>query len=415
MGAYFDIGNYEMLLLAAGVIALLAALVPVLLRKRYASAPIIYLIVGALGCWISGASFSPLKNLALIEHITEFVVLVALVNAGLRIKEPFKWKTWRYSARLLAIAMPFTIAAAALLGWWILGLAPATALLYGAIISPTDPVLASELQTTEPGEEDTSKSRLGLTSEAGINDGLAFPFTYLAIRLANEGDDIGAWLGEWLLHDLFIKVLIGAAIGLATGWGLYKLVFNISSDKDLNKISRGILSLALILLPYTITEYVGGYGFIAVFFAACIFSDFEKHEEHMNSLHEFNRELEGFVMAVIFIATGVFLALHEQILYNWQVISVALALVLIVRPVAGYISLLGAKLNGFQKFVLSFYGIRGIGSVYYLAFALSAAGFEGPERLFAVTVATIFFSVLIHGVSARVVQKRMKKYDYTRN
>lgn len=416
MGDFFKIDTHIAVLLAGGVIALLAAVVPVLLRKKYLSAPIIYLLIGGLAYLAAlPLDIKPLEHLGVIEYITEFVVLVALCNTGLRIKEPFKWKTWKHAARLLAIAMPVTIAAAAFLGWWAIGLAPATALLFGALISPTDPVLASELQTSEPGEEDRSQIKLGLTAEAGINDGLAFPFTYLAIHAAKKGLDYQEWIGSWLLYDFFIKIAVGVAVGLFTGWALFKLVKLLSngSSSTLSKVSKGILSVALLLLPYALSEIVGGYGFMAVFFAACMFSRYEAHQQQVTSLHDFNEELERFVVAVIFIVTGFFIALRHAVLSDVHILLTALALILIVRPAAGYLSYIGSGLRPFQKFVLSFYGIRGIGSIFYLAYALHAADFENPEKLIDITAAVIFFSVLIHGATARMVQKRIKKYDLT--
>jgi len=330
----------------------------------------------------------------------------------LRIKDPFKWRTWRYSIRLLVIAMPFTIIAASFLGWWIMSMAPATAILFGALISPTDPVLASELQTSEPGKKDTSRSLLGLTSEAGINDGLAFPFTYFAIIAFQKGLDFKEWAGEWFLHYFVIKIAMGVIMGLILGWLLYHLIFSISSDRTVDRISRGILSVALLLLPYALTEAVGGYGFIAVFLSACMFSNCEKSQGNMNSLHDFNEELESFVVAIIFISTGIFIAFNYKIFFKPDIIIVSLSMVLIIRPLAGYLSLIKSGLNNFQKFVLSFYGMRGIGSIFYLAFALKAADFEDSDKLFAITTATIFFSVIIHGISSRSVQKRIKIYDY---
>ena len=409
---YFKIDNYITLLLIAGFVALLASIIPVLLRRKHFSAPITYIAIGVVIYIIyHKQEFHPLEHLGAIKHITEFVILVALMNAGLRIREPFKWRTWKYSIRLLVIAMPVTIIAATYLGWWILGMAPATAILFGALISPTDPVLASELQTSEPGKKDTSITRLGLTSEAGINDGLAFPFTYFAILAFQKGLDFKEWAGEWFLHYFLIKIAIGTVIGLVAGWLLYHLVFSISNDRTVDKISRGILSIALLLLPYALTEAVGGYGFIAVFLSACMFSSCEKSQEHMNSLHDFNEELESFVVAIIFISTGVFIAFHYKIFFKPDIILVSLAMVLIVRPIAGYLSLVRSGLSNFKKFVLSFYGMRGIGSIFYLAYALEAADFENSHTLFAITTATIFFSVIIHGISSRSVQKRIKIYD----
>jgi len=131
----------------------------------------------------------------------------------------------------------------------------------------------------------------------------------------------------------------------------------------------------------------------------------------MNSLHDFNEELESFVVAIIFITIGIFISFHYDIFFKPDILLVSLGMVLIVRPLAGYLSLVNTGLSRFQKFVLSFYGMRGIGSIFYLVYALEAADFENSNKLFAITTATIFFSVIIHGISARTVQKRIKIYD----
>jgi NhaP-type Na+/H+ or K+/H+ antiporter len=412
MGEYFKIENYNLMLIAAGIIALLAAVIPVIFEKRHITPPIIYLIIGIVGYFIyTKNTFEPLENLELIKRVTEFVLLVALTNAGLKIKNTFKWQTWKYSIRLLVIAMPLTIVATSYLGWWILGFAPATAMLFGALISPTDPVLASELQTSQPSKDDTSTIKLGLTSEAGMNDGLAFPFTYFAILAATKGLDYQNWIGQWLLHDVIIKMAIGVTVGFASGWLLLKIVQLLASKDELTKISRGILSLALTLLPYALTETIGGYGFVAVFIGACIFSRNAVEDEHMDSLHDFNEELEGLVVALLFIATGIYIAANYQMLIDIQIMGVALLMVLVVRPVAGYISLIKTDLIPFQKLVLSFYGMRGIGSIFYLAYALTAASFTDSEKLLQVTMVTIFFSILIHGFSSRTIQKKIQSYN----
>ncbi len=409
---YFKLEDYNLVLLATGIITLLAAIVPVIMQSKIISAPVVYMLCGIAGYFLLlRFFFQPMQYMETIKHVTEFVVIVALTNAGLKIKEPFRWHTWRNSFRLLIIALPITIVAATYIGWWITGLAPATALLFGALIAPTDPVLAGELQTSKPSKKDTSKIRLGLTSEAGLNDGLAFPLTYFAIMATQYGLSFETWIGEWLLHYIFFKITIAVVLGLITGWGLFKIVFNIVKSNMFSKISRGILSLALTLLPYTLTEIVGGYGFIAVFVAACMFSRYEKFNKHMDNLHDFNEELESLVVTIIFIVTGVFIASHYYILLKPEIVSVALLMIFIVRPVAGYASFIRSDLNSFQKFVLSFYGIRGIGSVFYLTYALTSADFKDAEKLFDITIATIFFSILIHGLTAHIVQKKINTYE----
>ena len=194
-------------------------------------------------------------------------------------------------------------------GWWLLGLTPAAAVLFGALISPTDPVLAAELQTSRPSKKDLSKIRLGLTSEAGLNDGLAFPFTYFAIFMAAEGNDYCKWIGKWFYIEVLYKITAGILIGFIAGWLLYKLTFKMTSKSHHSHISRGILSLALTLLPYGITELLGGYGFIAVFIAACTFSRNEEKVKYMNTLHDFTEEIEQIFVAFIFIFFGIYLSL----------------------------------------------------------------------------------------------------------
>lgn len=372
-----NLETYNLLLLAGGVIALLAASVPVIMERKFITAPIMYLGLGLAGIFFIDKNLvDPMNHMVFIRHITEFVVIVALTNAGLKIRKPFSWTTWKHSFRLLVIAMPVTIVAAGYLGWWIVGLAPATAMLFGALISPTDPVLAAQLQTSVPSKADTSTIKLGLTSEAGMNDGLAFPFTYFAILAAQKGLDYNEWIGEWFLHYFLLKIVIALIIGAGCGWVLYKIVFSICTKNQLTRVSRGILSVSLTLLPYAVSEIVGGYGFIAVFVAACVFSQYEKDVEHMDNLHDFNEELEALIVAFLFITIGVFMAYNYEKLFEWRIIVTSLLLIFVARPLAGYLSLIKTNLIPFQKFILSFYGIRGIGSVFYLAYAFTSAKFE---------------------------------------
>jgi NhaP-type Na+/H+ or K+/H+ antiporter len=411
----FDFNTYNIHLFLIGLVVLLAATIPNLLKNKNISEPIIYIALGLL-IYLFGndyASIAPLNNIKIIEEITEFVVIVALTNAGLKIKDPFSWKTWKYSFWLLAITMPLTIVASAFISSWILGFAPAAAILFGSLISPTDPVLASDLQTSKPSKNDSSKTRLALTSEAGINDGLAFPFTYFAIFLATRGNHYSEWIVEWFFVDFIIKTVIGVAVGLSLGWILYKVIFTFTSKTQQSNISRGILSVALTLIPYAVTQMLGGYGFLAVFVAASAFSNREKDVRHMDNLHDFTEEIERIFVALLFVILGIYLGANFQDLIDWRLISVALILILIIRPIAGYIALTNKKISRFEKFVLSFYGIRGVGSIYYLMFALSKVEFDDSQKLIELTAVTIILSILIHGISAASIQKKLNQYNAT--
>ncbi|WP_187695213.1 cation:proton antiporter [Chryseobacterium sp.] len=405
----FVLEPYNYFLLAAGVITLLAALIPNVFRKTHLTPPIVYLVVGALIAFTGReyTDFDVMQHSDIIRRLSEFVVIVALTNAGLKIREPFSWKSWKYAFRLLVITMPLTIIGAAYAGWWFMGLAPAAAVLFGALISPTDPVLAADLQTSRPSKKDLSPIRLGLTSEAGLNDGLAFPFTYFAIFMAAQGLDYTQWISEWFYIEVLYKIVAGTLIGGITGWLLYILIFTMTSDNHHSHISRGILSLAVTLIPYGITELMGGYGFIAVFVAACVFSYREEKVKHMDNLHDFTEEIERIFVALLFVVIGIYVYATFENLLVWKTIVTALAVLLFIRPLAGWIALRGTDLSAFQKFVLSFYGIRGVGSIFYLMYAFGQADFPNSTELIQVTTVVIVLSVLIHGLSAAAIQKRL--------
>ncbi|MCW2830579.1 MAG: cation transporter, partial [Aeromicrobium sp.] len=183
----------DLVYLLGGAALLLAVVLPYALRTAALSAPVVLLGVGALIGLLPGvedAAFSPIAHRTFVEHLAEFTVIISLMGVGLaldrplRLTKPSSWRRWGAAWRMLALAMPLTIGAVALLGWWVMGLAPAAALLLGAVLAPTDPVLASDVQvagpTTDEADEDeideTDEVRFALTSEAGLNDGLAFPF-----------------------------------------------------------------------------------------------------------------------------------------------------------------------------------------------------------------------------------------------
>jgi NhaP-type Na+/H+ or K+/H+ antiporter len=225
-----------------GLAALLAGLLPRLLASRPLSMPIVFLGLGmALFALPLGLPDpNPLRHPHLTERLTEIGVIVALMGAGLKLDRRLGWRSWSTTWRLLAIAMPLTIAGTALLGWWWVGLAPAAAMLLGSALAPTDPVLASDVQVGEPGghEEGEDVVRFSLTSEAGLNDALAFPFVYAAIAMAAQGANPAAWIGEWLAVDVVYKVVVGIAVGALVGRMLGWLFFRARSDTARRR-SRG--------------------------------------------------------------------------------------------------------------------------------------------------------------------------------
>lgn len=406
----FGFQSYDVALLLLGLIVLAAAVLPRLVSQRkLLTAPLIYMLAGAFVFLLPWAPELPdlVEDAWWPKRLTELGVIIALTSAGLKLNRPFAWETWRISWRLLALTMPLTIAAAAWLGWWAAGLVPASAILLGAVIAPTDPVLASDVQTTPPGQPDDSKVRLALTTEAGLNDGLAFPFTNLAIAIAIAGLAPSGWLGDWLLIDVLYKIVAGTIIGVGAGYLLAKIIIGIPATEELARTLTGILALSLTLVPYGLAELASSYGFIAVFVAACVFRQYECSHDHQVTLHNFSEEAERVLVAVLMFLVGAYAVSGIFQHMTPTLWLVALAILFVVRPAAGLIGLAGTGLPRRKRWAIAFFGIRGIGSIYYLAYGVFHAEFPGAMTVWALVLAMVIISVVAHGLSARPVMQRV--------
>ena len=397
-----------------GVGALLAGLLPRLLANRPLSMPIVFLGLGAVlfAVPLGLPDPDPLTNPELAERLTEVAVIVALMGAGLKLDRPLGWRSWSSTWRLLAIAMPLTIAGTALLGWWWLGIAPAAALLLGSVLAPTDPVLAADVQVGEPSQHEHGEDevRFALTSEAGLNDAMAFPFVYLAIAVAIAGTDPGAWLGSWIADDVLYKIAVGIVGGLASGKLLGWLFFRPRSPVlHLASHAEGFTALAATFLSYGLTEVAGGYGFLAVFVCARSIRASERRHEYHQVLHDFVEQIERLLTVLLLVLLGGAIVRGLLNPLTWQGVAVGLAVVLLVRPATAGLALVGAPGDRQERTAIALFGIRGIGSFYYLAYATSAADFADAEQIWAIAGFVVALSVLVHGVTATSVMARLDR------
>jgi len=413
---FFGLDLYNPLLLLTAIVVLAAALVP-RLSNKYITAPLLFMIAGFVVFQLPLNWQLPdlVKDAWWPKRLTELGVIIALTSAGLKINKPFSWKSWQVSWRLLAITMPLTIAAAALLGLVVLGMLPASALLFGAVIAPTDPVLAADVQTTAPGIPDYSHTRIALTTEAGLNDGLAFPFTNLAIAVAVAGLSPSNWLAGWLVMDVFYKIALGIGIGVVSGWLLARLLLRLSMTDSLARSMTGSIALSLTLLPYALAELAASYGFIAVFVAACVFRQQESHHQYQQVLHEFSEEIEQVLVVVLMFLIGAYVATGALAGLSWSMFWVALATVFVIRPLTGMLGLINCHLAPTARLAVAFYGIRGIGSFYYLAYAFNHADFPQAHGLWALVILIVVISVLVHGLTARRVMAELDRRREARN
>ncbi|OJF11890.1 cation:proton antiporter [Couchioplanes caeruleus] len=399
-----------------GMGALLAGILPRVLERRPLSMPIVFLALGMVlfAVPLGLPEADPLASPRLTQHLTEVCVIVALMGAGLKIDRPLGGRRWTSTWRLLAVAMPVTIVAVALLGWWWAALAPAAAVLLGAALAPTDPVLASDVQVGEPTDEEDSEDevRFALTSEAGLNDGLAFPFVYAAIAMATAAVTHESWFGEWLLVDVLYKVVIGLGGGWLVGKLLGVLFFRARSRTlRLAHHSEGFLALAATFLAYGLVEVVGGYGFLAVFVAARGIRAAQRSHEYHQVLHDFAEQIERLLTVLLLLLLGGAVVGGLLAPLTWPAALVGLTLIFVVRPLTGFLSLRGAPGHAAEHWVIGTFGIRGIGTFYYLAYATSHATFPNVDVVWATAAFVVLVSVVLHGVAATPVMRLLDRYN----
>jgi NhaP-type Na+/H+ or K+/H+ antiporter len=394
--------TYKFAILVVGLALLGAAWVPHLVKRNPLTLPILYVALGALVYTLPLPlpAADPVRYPEITERLTELAVLVALVGVGLRIDTRFSWRGWSLTWRLLGITMPLTILAGLWLGQAWLGYSVATAMLLGAVLAPTDPVLAGDVQVNPPGEGGEDPVRFALTSEAGLNDGLAFPFVWLAVALALASGDAPMDWGRWLALDGLWRVLGGAVIGAGVGYLLMVLIFRSERKATLSRTGEGLTALAITLIVYGVAELCHAYGFLAVFVAALVIRQKERDHEFHGVLDTFAQQCEKLLMSLMLLLLGGALAGGILSALDWRGIVFALVFVLFVRPVAGWLGLVGAKLAPRDRWAIAFFGVRGIGSLYYLAFAMNHAHFRDARELWAVVVLVVVFSILLHGLTA---------------
>ncbi len=398
---------YILALTGAGLLIALVAWLPLVLKRLPLSLPIVCIAIGAALFWLFPIPIvpSPMQHADVVERLTEFVVIVALMGAGLKLDRVFSWRRWAVTWRLLGPTMLLTIAAITGLGVWLLGLPLPIAILLGAALAPTDPVLAADVQVGPPktGEED--EVRFGLTSEAGLNDGLAFPFVNLAVALAAASVTGEPWATEWVLHSVLWEIAAAVAVGWLVGWVFGWVTFHIPAESKLVQTGDGVIAIAATLIAYGLCEVVQCYGFLGVFVAALAIRHAHRSHEFQRDMHDFAEQIERIAMMVVLLLFGGALVSGLLAPLGWAELVAAVLILLVIRPVAGIIGLLSFQANLSEKLTLAFFGIRGVGSFYYLAYGLNHMEVGEGQRLWAVLGLVVLLSILMHGLTVTPVMR----------
>jgi len=411
MATFLQPDPYILVLTGTGFLIALVAWLPLALRRLPLSLPIVCIALGAALFSLPQVSLapSPLKYPEIAERFTEFVVIIALMGAGLKLDRVFGLRRWQVTWRLILVTLPLSIAAITVLAATWMGLPWPVALLLGAVLAPTDPVLASDVQVGPPktGEED--EVRFGLTSEAGMNDGAAFPFVHLAIALALTAETGQPWAAKWLTYNVLWEIGAGIAggwlIGRAFGW----VTFRIPAETKLAQTGDGLIALAATFVSYGLTEIIHSYGFLSVFVTALTFRHAHRSHDFHREMHDVTEQVERLAMMVLLLLFGGALARGLLQGLSWADAAAAGIILLAIRPATGLIGLWGFRAARAEKLTIAFFGIRGVGSFYYMAYGLNHMEVAGSERLWAIVGLVVLLSVLMHGLTVTPVMRLLDR------
>lgn len=423
--------------LVIGVLLVLMAVAGSVLKRLPLSTSMLYLGVGfALGPYGVGLlRVDSYEDAALWERITEVAVLISLFSAGLKLRTPLTDGRWTIPVRLAFGSMIVTVGLITAVGVWGLGLPVGAAVLLGGILAPTDPVLASDVQVSEPTDRD--RLRFGLTGEAGLNDGTAFPFIMLGLGLLGL-HEIGAGGWRWFAVDLLWATTGGVAIGALLGTLIGQLVLYLRREHKEAVGLDDFLALGLIALAYGVALLAHTYGFLAVFAAGLalrrvemrgtsgedapsdvmagassaeeIATDAEKAPAYMaQAVLGFSEQLERIGQVTVVLLLGGMISWRFLPQDAFWFIPL---LFLVIRPLAVWIGLLGSHTTRIQRGLTAWFGIRGIGSVYYLMYAIE----HGLPELFgrqmvALVVAVVAVSAVVHGISVTPLMNRYTRRE----
>lgn len=385
-------------LLAISLLLLIVTLGSGWISRLPLSYAIIYLGVGVVLSPYGLALIEIRPDAEFLERLTEFVVLVSLFSCGLKMNRPLRPRFWGSTIRLIGLLMPISILAVAAIGHWALKLSWGEAVLLGAILAPTDPVLASEVQLANP--DDRNGLRFGLTSEGGLNDALAFPFVYFGLHWLKD-ENWQNWFTQWVAIDLIWAIVAGIVMGVLVARAVVWVDKHVQKHRAVDSLMEDFVALSIILATYSLTELVNGYGFIAVFVASIVtrrsYRDPEKHASQL----EFMEKIEKLLEIATVLLLGALLRFESLLHFAFPGLLVAGLLIFVIRPVGAWISTIGAGYHPIRRWLFGWFGIRGVGSLYYLSYSLGEGlGGAVGETIAWITYITVVISVVIHGISS---------------
>jgi NhaP-type Na+/H+ or K+/H+ antiporter len=418
-----------------GCLMLTRGLAATTISRLPVTSAIVYLIVGLLlgPVGLGVFRFDAIKQSRVMETLTEVAVLISLFSAGVKMPVPITYRRWGPSIRLAWVSMSITVGLVAAFGYFVLGMPIGAAVLLGAILAPTDPVLATDVQVRHAGDYDTL--RFTLTSEAGMNDGSAFPFVMLGLGLLGA-NELGGFAWKWLLVDVVWATLGAVAIGMLGGYLLGKLSWALRNQDPKHEVLDDLVGLGLIAVVYGLCVLCKAWGFLAVFFAGValrqtelllagahkdkrglLVPDDPKADPANNEVPDpstpltvsgeslvFKEHLERLSELTLVLLLGGMLTVVD---WNWRTWGTALFLFIVARPVSVLLGLAGTDTSMRVRLIVGWFGVRGIGSIYYLMYAINH-GLPGDltRDLIRITAVVVALSIVVHGTSVKPLMDR---------
>ena len=412
--------------LLVGGLLLFMALTSSRLKHLPVTSAIIYLAVGLLvgPTVLNVFHFNPLKQSALLEVLTEVAVLISLFSAGVKMPAPITLKRWRTPVLLASVSMTASVAMVAAFAYYLLDMPLGAGILLGAIVAPTDPVLATDVQIRHPGDQD--ELRFSLTCEAGMNDGSAFPFVMLGMGLLGL-HEVGETGLRWVVLDVLWATLAGIAVGVLAGILLARLTWKIRGQQQSRELMDDFLGLGLIGVVYGISVLIDAWGFLAVFFAAVALHQTElklsasvkgNPEQSPAALSDvagaeqaqppalvsvgslvFKEHLERLSELLLILLVGGMLFIDS---WSWRAVGFALFLFVVVRPLSVTLAMMGSGASWRMRGLIGWFGVRGIGSLYYLMYVIQHGLPEALSlQLIQLTLIVVTLSIVMHGASVK--------------
>ena len=380
-------------------------------HERAFSASVFYVALGALAAvvlWLFEiAPLEPEGDHLLLERLAELALVVAVFSAGLTIERHVSRRSWVSVATLLIVVMPLTILAIAAFGFWAMGLSFGGALLLGAILAPTDPVLAGDVGLSGPGGEIYGEPRLSLHTEAGFNDGLASPFVVLGLYVATQEGT--RWVGEWVVADLLyaagFALALGAAAGIASAW----LITRARARGLVATRLDGFVAIGLVLIIYGTVEALGAYGLLAVFAAGFTFRRYEFEHELNRGVHHGAEAAGTTLELLVLLLLGSMLTIDGLAAPGVTGWLLAPILILAIRPALVFATAGRRLMDAKARLFLGFFGVRGVAALFYAAVVVDADVLSAPEQTIVVwsTIVCVVVSIIVHGLTATPLTKRL--------